>query len=87
MDPNYGGPPYQQPVSDGMKWGITALTVLFPIVGIVMGIIFLNDSNPSKKAAGKLWLIVGIVVGLASCICAFALGGLGTLLGGSAATY
>lgn len=47
-------------VSNGMKWGITAGTVLFPVLGIVMGIIYMRDANPDKKAAGKLWLGVGI---------------------------
>jgi uncharacterized membrane protein YvbJ len=47
-------------VSAGMKWGITALSVLIPLVGIVMGIIYLRDDNPEKKSVGKLWLGVGI---------------------------
>ena len=47
-------------VSAGMKWGITALSVLIWPVGIVMGIIYLRDDNPEKKAVGKLWLGVGI---------------------------
>ena len=47
-------------VSGGMKWGITAVSVLIPLVGIVMGVIYLRDENPEKKAVGKLWLGVGI---------------------------
>lgn len=47
-------------VSAGMKWGITALSVIVWPVGIVMGIIYLRDDNPEKKAVGKLWLGVGI---------------------------
>lgn len=86
MDPNYGGPPYQQPVSDGMKWGIAILSAFVPLVGIIMGIIYLNDANPSKKAAGKLWLIVGIVFAAVSCICAV-LVQLGSFAAAAGGTY
>lgn len=47
-------------VSNGMKWGIAAGSILIPILGIVMGVIYMRDVNPDKKAAGKLWLGVGI---------------------------
>ena len=53
---NSGGKPT---VSEGMKWGILIATVFIPIIGIVMGIIYLQDPNPEKKAAGKLWLYGG----------------------------
>ncbi len=54
-------PPEANPVvSDVMKWGITAGTVVFPLLGIVMGIIYMRDASPEKKAVGKLWLGVGI---------------------------
>lgn len=58
-------PPANAPaVSGGMKWGIAAGTVFFPLLGIIMGILYLRDANPDKKAAGKLWLWVGIVMAL-----------------------
>ncbi|MCP4479036.1 MAG: hypothetical protein GY818_13205 [Planctomycetaceae bacterium] len=48
----------QEPaVSEGMKIGIAILSFVIPLVGLIMGLIFMNDSDPSKKAAGKLWLI------------------------------
>ena len=49
-------------VSGGMKWGITAGTVVFPLLGLVMGVIYLRDPNLEKKAAGKLWL--GVAIGI-----------------------
>lgn len=55
-------PPGTAAVSGGMKWGITVGSVLFPLLGIVMGIIYMRDANPDKKAVGKLWLGVGIVL-------------------------
>ena len=44
-----------------LKNGMLVASIVIPIVGIVAGIIFLLDKNPEKKAAGKLWLIVGII--------------------------
>jgi hypothetical protein len=44
-----------------MKNGMIAASIIFPIVGIVVGVVFLNDANPEKKAAGKLWLIIGCI--------------------------
>ena len=56
-------PPGSEPiVSNGMKWGITAGTVVFPLLGLVMGVIYMRDPNLEKKAVGKLWLGVGIGV-------------------------
>ena len=49
-------------VSNGMKWGITAGTIVFPLLGLVMGVIYMRDANLEKKAVGKLWLGVGIGV-------------------------
>ncbi len=51
-------------VSGGMKIGVILGTLFFPIVGIIMGIIFLNDSNPAKKEVGKTWLWLGVVFGV-----------------------
>jgi hypothetical protein len=53
------------PVSDGLKIGISIASVVMPIIGIIMGIIYVAKPNPSKKAVGKLWLIaagVGILL-------------------------
>jgi uncharacterized membrane protein YvbJ len=48
-------------VSSGMNVGIIAASIFVPLVGIIMGIIYMRDANPSKQKAGKVWLIVGIV--------------------------
>jgi len=45
-------------VPSGLKVGIGVVSVLLPIVGFIMGIIYLVDQNPEKKSAGKLWLIL-----------------------------
>jgi uncharacterized membrane protein YvbJ len=48
-------------ITPGMKNGMIAASIILPIVGIVVGIIYMLDANPEKKEAGKLWLIIGIV--------------------------
>ena len=55
-------------VSSGLKTGIIVLSIFLPVIGIVMGIIYMNDSNISKKAVGKTWLYVGIGVIVAQCV-------------------
>jgi hypothetical protein len=49
-------------VSQGLKVGIIVGTIFLPLLGIIMGLIYMNDPNLSKKAAGKTWLKVGIGV-------------------------
>lgn len=49
-------------VSDALKWGILIATVFIPLVGIVMGIIYLQNDHPVKKATGKLWLYGGLIM-------------------------
>ncbi len=80
QQPNYSAPYGAVPVSDvsdGLKIGLAIVSFFVPIVGIIMGIIYMMDPSPAKKEAGKLWLIVSIaaiVLGFGSC-CFF--GGLG----------
>jgi uncharacterized membrane protein YvbJ len=54
-------------VSKELKLGITVATVVVPIVGIVMGIIYMVDSDPAKKSAGRLWLSVAGIMFLIYC--------------------
>jgi uncharacterized membrane protein YvbJ len=61
-------------VSQGMKIGIIVGSIVIPLLGIIMGLIYMNDANPSKKAAGKIWLFTGIGVIAFYCICALASG-------------
>ena len=46
-------------VSQGMKIGISIGTIIVPLLGLIMGGIYMADANPEKKAAGKLWLLIG----------------------------
>jgi hypothetical protein len=47
-------------VSQGLKVGVIVGTVFIPLLGIIMGLIYMNDANLSKKATGKTWLKVGV---------------------------
>jgi hypothetical protein len=66
-------------VSQGLKIGIIVGTVIIPLLGIIMGLIYMNDPSPTKKAAGKTWLYVGIGVLAVECVCALASGILSNL--------
>lgn len=48
-------------VTPGMKTGMIIASIVLPLIGIIMGIVYLMDPNPEKKQAGKLWLIIGII--------------------------
>src|SRR5947207_14154981 len=61
-------PPTPAAVSDGLKLGIAIGTVFMPLLGIVMGIIYMNDPNPEKRSVGTLWLYIGIGVLAVECI-------------------
>jgi hypothetical protein len=63
-------------VSGGQKALYYILSILIPIVGIILGIIWMNDQDPEKKAVGKTCLIIGIGVTVLSCVCWFALSAL-----------
>lgn len=52
-------------VSDGLKYGILAGSLIIPFVGMIMGIIYLvQGESEEKKDVGKLWLYgsIGIIV-------------------------
>lgn len=71
-------PPTNTGVSDAAKIGLSILSFLIPLAGIILGIINMNDSDPSKKAAGKLYLFLGIGGMILACLL-FAAGGGGSL--------
>jgi hypothetical protein len=71
--PNLTSAPAEQVVAPGLKVGIIVGTVFIPLLGIIMGLIYMNDPNAQKKATGRIWLYVGIGM--------FALQGLCCLLG------
>lgn len=64
-----------QVVSQEMKIIMIIASIIIPLVGIIMGLIYMADPNPSKKAAGKTWLIVGIGASLVYCLIFAAAGG------------
>ncbi len=60
-------PPYQPPlppsdevVSEGLKIGIAVASGVIPLLGLIMGAIYINNPSPVKKKVGKLWLYIGI---------------------------
>ncbi|MDQ6600278.1 hypothetical protein [Bacillus salipaludis] len=59
-------------MSGGLKALLYILSFFIPVVGIILGIIWLNDQEPEKKQVGKTCLIVGIISIVLSCICWFA---------------
>ena len=47
-------------VSEALNIGTIVGSIILPLIGIIMGIIYLRDGNPDKKKAGKVWLLVGV---------------------------
>jgi hypothetical protein len=45
-------------VPPGLKLLIGIGSVVMPPIGLVLGIVYMVDANPKKKAAGKLWLLL-----------------------------
>ncbi|MFT3870553.1 MAG: zinc ribbon domain-containing protein [Nibricoccus sp.] len=50
----------EETVSDGLKLGIAVGSGVFPLLGIVMGAVYMNSQSPAKKKVGKLWLYIGL---------------------------
>jgi hypothetical protein len=36
-------------------------TLFMPLLGIILGLIYMSNASPEKKAVGRTWLIVGVV--------------------------
>ncbi len=49
-------------VSNGLYISILIATVIFPIIGIIMGFTYMRKDHPSAKKAGKNWLIIGAIM-------------------------
>ena len=62
-------------VSQEMKVLMIIGSIIIPLVGIIMGLIYMADPSPAKKAAGKTWLIVGIGASLVYCLIVASAGG------------
>lgn len=63
-------------VSGGLKALLYILSFFIPVVGLIVGIIWMNGEDLEKKAIGKTCLIISIVAIVLSCICWFALSAL-----------
>ena len=61
-------------VSQGRKLGVIVSSIFMPLLGIIMGIIYMNDPSPTKKAVGKTWLYVAVGAVGAWCLCGMASG-------------
>ncbi|MEW8505332.1 MAG: zinc ribbon domain-containing protein [Candidatus Thiodiazotropha sp.] len=51
-------------VSDGLKYGILAGSLIIPFIGLIMGIVYMaQGESEEKKDVGKLWLFgsIGII--------------------------
>jgi uncharacterized membrane protein HdeD (DUF308 family) len=59
-------------MSGGMRVLLYILSFFIPVAGIIVGIIWLNDSDEEKKEIGKVCLIIGIASMLIGCLCWFA---------------
>ena len=55
-------------VSNGFYIGVMIATVIFPIIGVIMGFTYLRKEHPSARKAGKSWLIVGSAIILAQVV-------------------
>lgn len=66
-------------VSQGLNIGIIIGTLFMPLLGIIMGLVYMNDASQAKKAVGKVWLYVGIGVMALYCVCVMISGSLDNL--------
>lgn len=69
VKPAAPAPPPAETVSQGLKTGIIVGSIFLPLLGIIMGAIYMNDPNPEKKAVGRLWLYVALGALALECIC------------------
>jgi uncharacterized membrane protein HdeD (DUF308 family) len=63
-------------MSGGQKVLLYILSLFIPVVGIILGIVWMNDQDLEKKQIGKNCLVIGIISIILSCICWFALSAL-----------
>lgn len=67
-DRGQAGSPPLTGVSSEMKVIMIIATIVIPLIGMIMGVIYMNSPDPGKKAAGRTWLLVGIGVGVLYCV-------------------
>jgi hypothetical protein len=69
----YGGPPIGQdpPVDEGFKILMYVVSFLFPIAGVVVGIIYNSKPELHHKEFGKNCLMIAIGTVVLGCFCYF----------------
>lgn len=76
---NYMAPPIQytaweEPISSGMKILFYVLSLLFPIVGIIIGVVLiLSKNSPENKHIGKMCIILALIPVLLTVVMALLL--------------
>ncbi|MEH7123168.1 hypothetical protein V7122_17100 [Bacillus sp. JJ1532] len=60
-------------MSGGQRVLFYLLSFFIPIVGIILGIVWMNDQDFDKKSVGKKCLLISIISIVLSCVCWFAL--------------
>ena len=61
MAPRYAQYPAEEVVSSGLRIVLYILSLLIPIAGIIICVVFLTKSNPENKHVGKMCLILALV--------------------------
>jgi len=49
-------------VSMALNIGVIVGTILFPLIGILMGFAFYRKDHPDAQRAGKTWMILGAIM-------------------------
>lgn len=71
-----------EPLSSGIKTLLYIITVFIPLVGLIFGILYLNNPLEENKRFGKGILIFSLVIVMLWCICIFVLPLLGLSIWG-----
>lgn len=69
------------------KWLFYILAFLFPLIGVIIGIIYMKKNSEDAKKFGKTTLTISIVVFLLQCLCTVGFFVFGSSLGFVETTY
>ncbi|HEX9908592.1 MAG TPA: hypothetical protein VGB78_09060 [Thermoplasmata archaeon] len=65
---------WEEPISSGMKILFYVLSLLFPIVGIIIGVVLiLSKNSPENKHIGKMCIILALIPVLLTVVMALLL--------------
>ena len=62
-------------VSSELKIGVIIGTIIIPLIGLIMGGMYINDNSDEKKKVGRLWLFTGLGMVVIYCLIALGSGG------------